>query len=124
MKYISIDQEIIHEWDSFPTTRCCQNALNFFTQALAKQAIQQGNLFLHKDQWGRCASGSFEHQPSVSINKCGLNSLYQQSSQCSILSLTAIVQDHSFKDVRDNCSSFTYSNSTMLARTARVRSSL
>ncbi|KAH0695169.1 hypothetical protein KY285_022266 [Solanum tuberosum] len=107
---IAIDQEIIHEWDSFPTTRCCQNALNFFTQALAKQAIQQGNLFLHKDQWGRCASGSFEHQPSVSIDKCGLNSLYQQSSQCSTLSLTSILQDHNFKDVRDNCSSFTSSN--------------
>ncbi|KAK6777942.1 hypothetical protein RDI58_024660 [Solanum bulbocastanum] len=82
MKCIAIDQEIIHEWDSFPTTRCCQNALNFFTQALAKQAIQQGNLFLHNDQWGRCASGSFEHQPS----------------------------DHNFKDVRDNCSSLTSSN--------------
>ncbi|WMV51022.1 hypothetical protein MTR67_044407 [Solanum verrucosum] len=94
----------------FPHHSCCQNAINFFTQALAKQAIQQGNLFLHKDQWGRCASGSFEHQPSVSIDKCGLNSLYQQSSQCSILSLTSIVQDHNFKDVRDNCSSFTSSN--------------
>ncbi|KAG5581356.1 hypothetical protein H5410_051983 [Solanum commersonii] len=94
----------------FPHHSCCQNALNFFTQALAKQAIQQGNLFLHKDQWGHCASGSFEHQPYLSIDKCGLNSLYQQSSQCSILSLTSIVQDHNFKDVRDNCSSFTSSN--------------
>ncbi|MCD7450428.1 hypothetical protein HAX54_006063 [Datura stramonium] len=108
---IAADQEIIHEWDSFPTTRCCQNTLNFFSQALAKQAIQQGNgLFLQGDQWGHCASGPFKHQPSVSINKCGLDPLYQGSSQCSSLSLTDIVQDQNFKDVRDNCSGFSSSN--------------
>ncbi|XP_047257822.1 putative wall-associated receptor kinase-like 16 isoform X2 [Capsicum annuum] len=103
---VAADQESIHEWDSFPTTRCCQNALNFFSQALAKQAIQQGNLFLKRDQWGHCASGPFAHQPSVSINKCGLDSLYHESSQCSSLSLTKIVQNQNFKDVRDNCSGF------------------
>ncbi|PHT31983.1 hypothetical protein CQW23_28320 [Capsicum baccatum] len=103
---LAADQESIHEWDSFPTTRCCQNALNFFSQALANQAIQQGNLFLKRDQWGHCASGPFAHQPSVSINKCGLDSLYHESSQCSSLSLTKIVQNQNFKDVRDNCSGF------------------
>ncbi|KAK4366453.1 hypothetical protein RND71_014333 [Anisodus tanguticus] len=96
-------QESIHEWDSFPTTRCCQNVLNFFSQALANQAIQQGNLFLHEDQWEQHCSGPFKRQPSVSIDKCGLGSLYQGSSQCSSLSLTNIVQDQNFKDVRDKC---------------------
>ncbi|KAK4356728.1 hypothetical protein RND71_025699 [Anisodus tanguticus] len=108
---LAADQENINEWDSFPITRCCQNALNFFSQALAKHAIQQGNLFLHEDQWGHCASGPFKHQPSVSIDKCGLGSLYQGSSQCSSQSLTSIVQDQNFKDVRDKCSSGFFSSS-------------
>uniref|UniRef100_A0A3Q7G4J2 non-specific serine/threonine protein kinase n=1 Tax=Solanum lycopersicum TaxID=4081 RepID=A0A3Q7G4J2_SOLLC len=101
---------MINEWDSFPTTRCCQNALNFFSHALANQAIQQGNLFLHRDQWGRCTSGSFKHQPSVSISKCGLDHLYQESSRCSTLSLTSVVQNQNFKNVWYNCSRFNSSN--------------
>ncbi|CAN4115241.1 unnamed protein product [Withania somnifera] len=108
---IAADQESIHEWDSFPTTRCCQNALNFFTQALAKQATQQGNgLFLQRDQWGHCVSGTFKHQTSVSINECGFDSLYQESSQCSSFSLTNIVQGQNFKEARDNCSGFNSSS--------------
>ncbi|XP_009597938.1 probable receptor-like protein kinase At1g11050 isoform X2 [Nicotiana tomentosiformis] len=103
---IAADQENINEWDSFPTTRCCQNVLNFFSQALAKQAItQQGNLFLKKDQWEHC-SGPFKHQPSVSIENCGFRSLYQGSSKCSSLSLTNVLQDDNFKDVRDKCTGF------------------
>ncbi|XP_016481571.1 cysteine-rich receptor-like protein kinase 42 isoform X1 [Nicotiana tabacum] len=103
---IAADQENINEWDSFPTTRCCQNVLNFFSQALAKQAItQQGNLFLKKDQWEHC-SGPFKHQPSVSIENCGFRSLYQGSTKCSSLSLTNVLQDDNFKDVRDKCTGF------------------
>ncbi|KAJ8558464.1 hypothetical protein K7X08_005230 [Anisodus acutangulus] len=73
------------------------------TKALSNQAIQQGNLFLHEDQWEQHCSGPFKRQSSVSIDKCGLGSLYQGSSQCSSLSLTNIVQDQNFKDVRDKC---------------------
>ncbi|MCD9640465.1 hypothetical protein HAX54_025802 [Datura stramonium] len=96
-------------WDGFPTTRCCQNTLNFLSgigqtgNSAREWPVPQG------DQWGHCASGPFKHQPSVSINKCGLDP-YQGSSQCSSLSLTDIVQDQNFKDVRDNCSGFSSSN--------------
>lgn len=103
---LAANQENINEWDSFPTTRCCQNVLNFFSQALAKQAItQQGNLFLQQDQWEHC-SGPFKHQPSVSIENCGFGSLYQESSKCSSLSLTNVLQDDNFNDVRDKCTGF------------------
>ncbi|KAA8538942.1 hypothetical protein F0562_025634 [Nyssa sinensis] len=100
------DRQKIIGWGSFPTTLCCQNALNVFSKALADQARKgQGNIFILEDQWKNC-SGSFNRQPSVSAQSCGFDDLFNGSSKCSSLSLSSIQQDQKYQDALNKCSGF------------------
>ncbi|KAL8544610.1 hypothetical protein ACS0TY_005001 [Phlomoides rotata] len=97
-------QEKLKDWNIFPETSCCQNALVVFSHALALQAKQtpSGYIFVGEDEWKNC-SGPFKVQPNVSITTCGLDYFYygRGSSSCSILKLDSFDQR-----VTDRCSHF------------------
>ncbi|KAJ7973588.1 Tyrosine kinase family protein [Quillaja saponaria] len=104
-------QETISNWQSFPTTLCCRNALTILSQALSLQARnskskgQSGSLFLPQDEWNTC-SDSFQPQHGVSMHSCGFDGLYYNSTQCSSFSLQDIVGEEKYKNALNKCSHF------------------
>ncbi|KAL0302968.1 UNVERIFIED_CONTAM: Wall-associated receptor kinase-like 14 [Sesamum radiatum] len=86
-------KEKLKDWNGFPKTSCCQNALVVFSHALAVQAYNDpsGNIFVGQDQWSNC-SGPFRLQPDVSVQTCGFDDFYYGSGKCSTLRLSDV--DH------------------------------
>ncbi|EYU39766.1 hypothetical protein MIMGU_mgv1a017632mg, partial [Erythranthe guttata] len=101
-------EENIKNWNTFPITNCCQNALLVFTNALALRLFNSpsDNIFLAKDQWSNC-SGPFRPQQNVSVQTCGFDSFYYGSGKCSNLKLENID-----KNVLEKCSIFGSSSSS------------
>ncbi|KAK6156428.1 hypothetical protein DH2020_010676 [Rehmannia glutinosa] len=99
-------KEKLKDWNGFPKSSCCQNALIVFAHALALQAYNDpsGNIFLGQDQWNNC-SGPFRSQPNVSAQTCGFDSFFYESGKCSTLELQDIDQN-----VVDRCSRFSSSS--------------
>ncbi|KAL0298557.1 UNVERIFIED_CONTAM: putative leucine-rich repeat receptor-like protein kinase [Sesamum radiatum] len=84
-------KERLKDWNGFPKTSCCQNALVVFSHALAVQAYNDplGNIFVGKDQWSNC-SGPFRLQPHVSVQTCGFDDFHYGSGKCSTLQLSNV----------------------------------
>ncbi|KAF9606202.1 hypothetical protein IFM89_023657 [Coptis chinensis] len=97
----------INDWDSFPSSRCCLNGLNVFTEALALHASDNDAIFLSEEKWNQC-DGPFSNQKTVSITKCGFKGLHYGSSECSSLSLSSFKQSYPKQHyfVHSNCSLF------------------
>ncbi|CDP04247.1 unnamed protein product [Coffea canephora] len=94
------------DWDGFPSSICCRNALNTLTQALARQATTgDGNIFIDGERWKNC-NDPFHQQQSVSVQACGFDDLFYGSSQCSSLKLSTITQNSSFQAAFHQCASF------------------
>ncbi|KAI3459074.1 hypothetical protein Pfo_015737 [Paulownia fortunei] len=87
-------QEKLKDWNGFPKTSCCQNALIVFSHAIALQAYNDpaGNIFLGQDQWNDC-SGPFHLQPNVSVQTCGFDDFFYGSGKCSTLQLSNVDQN-------------------------------
>lgn len=101
----------ISAWNSITTPLCCSTALGVFGKALALQVTLDKNadsVFIHKEKWENC-SGPFLRQSSVSINSCGFENLYFNSSKCSALPLSYMTNDDYFHQALQNCSQFGYS---------------
>ncbi|KAK1391045.1 putative leucine-rich repeat receptor-like protein kinase [Heracleum sosnowskyi] len=101
----------IMEWNSFPTTICCRNALAVLGKSLALRAIldkNAKNIFIQDEQWRNC-SGPFLRQSSVSIKSCGFGNLFYGSSKCSKLSLSDMTNYSVFRDAAFKCMHFGYS---------------
>lgn len=104
----------IIQWNSFPTTLCCRNALAVLGKSLALQAVLDKNaqhIFIQDEQWLNC-SGPFLRQSSVSIKSCGFGNLFYGSSKCSKLSLSDMTNDSVFRDAVYKCMNFGYSFNT------------
>ncbi|KAG8380381.1 hypothetical protein BUALT_Bualt06G0009500 [Buddleja alternifolia] len=84
-------KEKLKDWNGFPKTSCCQNALLVFAHALAVQALNDssGNIFIGQDQWNAC-SGPFTPQPNVSAHTCGFDDFYQGGGKCSTFKLSNV----------------------------------
>ncbi|KAI3470397.1 hypothetical protein Pfo_027060 [Paulownia fortunei] len=93
-------QEKLKDWNGFPKTSCCQNALIVFSHALALHAVNDpaGCIFVPLDQWSDC-SGPFRLQPNVSVQTCGFDDFFYGSGKCSTLQLPNID-----KNIVDKCS--------------------
>ncbi|KAI3459072.1 hypothetical protein Pfo_015735 [Paulownia fortunei] len=87
-------QEKLKDWNGFPKTSCCQNALIVFSHALALRASNDpaGNIFLRQGQWNDC-SGPFHLQPNVTVQTCGFDDFFYGSGKCSTLQLANIDQN-------------------------------
>lgn len=96
-------QESLSDWNIFPQTSCCQEALVVYARALALQAKNDssGTIFIGQDQWSDCGSAPFQQQSHVSIYNCSLDKFYYGSGACSTLRLSDIPQN-----VTDQCSMF------------------
>ncbi|XP_051140146.1 probable receptor-like protein kinase At3g17420 [Andrographis paniculata] len=94
--------EKLQDWRGFPKTRCCQNALVVFSNALAVHARKSlfGNIFLDPDGWNDC-SRPFGRQPNMSVQSCGFDGFFYGSGKCTSLQLDEINQS-----VAARCSSF------------------
>ncbi|XP_021283423.1 serine/threonine-protein kinase CDG1-like [Herrania umbratica] len=92
-------------WGSIPSTLCCQNALNTFSEVLAVRAekTQESSIFIEQDSWRKCDS-PFSNQESVSIHSCGFDQFYSGSSKCSSLSLSQIQRNPFYPQAADLCS--------------------
>lgn len=102
------------QWNSFPTTLCCRNALAVLGKSLALQAIRvkyAQNIFIQDEQWRNC-SGPFLRQSSVSIKSCGFGNLFYGSSKCSKLSLSDMTNNSVFRDAAYKCMHLGYSFDT------------
>ncbi|KAF8388470.1 hypothetical protein HHK36_027142 [Tetracentron sinense] len=99
---VGIDEKI-SDWNSFPTTVCCRNALTALSQALALQARDTNAIFLGQADWNNC-SGSFQRQNSSNTRSCGFDKLYSGSSKCSSFSLSSFENDNQYREALDNCS--------------------
>lgn len=96
-------QESLSDWNIFPQTSCCQEALVVYARALALQAKNDssGTIFISQDQWSDCGSAPFQLQSNVSVPNCSLDNFYYGSGACSTLKLSDIPQN-----VTDQCSMF------------------
>ncbi|KAL6009377.1 hypothetical protein ACLOJK_022606 [Asimina triloba] len=114
--------EVVKAWGSLTTKRCCLNALDTFSQALALHALdnEAESIFVGYDQWQNCAFPVASND-SISKSFCGFENLYEGSTQCSGLSLSAfqsgahriqyseVINDctqigpHNFNDTCSNC---------------------
>lgn len=94
----------IKAWASFPTSLCCRNAVNLYSQALSRHAAATNSLFVNADEWLNCNhSAVFKRQDSVSITTCGLKNLFHGSSHCSSLDLLAINQEEDYRAAANTC---------------------
>ncbi|KAL1552137.1 putative receptor-like protein kinase [Salvia divinorum] len=96
-------KESVSDWNIFPRTSCCQEALVIYAHSLALVAknSSSGTIFLSQDQWTECTGAPFQLQPNVSIQNCGFNNFYYGSGKCSMLKLSDIDPN-----VTSQCSSF------------------
>ncbi|XP_047971650.1 probable receptor-like protein kinase At3g17420 [Salvia hispanica] len=96
-------KESVSDWNIFPRTSCCQEALIVYAQALALVAknSSSGTIFLSQEQWNDCTSAPFQLQPNMSTESCGFNNFYYGSGKCSMLKLSDIDPN-----VTSQCSSF------------------
>ncbi|KAH6838097.1 hypothetical protein C2S53_001188 [Perilla frutescens var. hirtella] len=102
-------QESLSDWNIFPQTSCCQEALVVYARALALQANNGSSkaIFIDQDQWTDCDTTPFQVQSNVSIHNCSFDSFYYGSgAACSTLKLSDI--NH---NVTDQCSDFSSSSS-------------
>ncbi|XP_042004157.1 probable receptor-like protein kinase At1g11050 [Salvia splendens] len=96
-------KESASDWNIFPRTSCCQEALVVYARALALVAknSSSGTIFLSQDQWTDCTGAPFQLQPNISTQSCGFNDFYYGSGKCSMLKLSDIDPN-----VTSQCSSF------------------
>ncbi|KZV36425.1 putative receptor-like protein kinase [Dorcoceras hygrometricum] len=100
-------QENLDDWNGFPRSTCCQNALLVLSHGLAHQALEapSRNIFIDQYLWSDC-SGPFTKQPNVSAHNCGFDGFYYGStSHCSTLKLPIFD-----KYIGDQCSLFSSSS--------------
>ncbi|XP_022743800.1 probable receptor-like protein kinase At1g11050 [Durio zibethinus] len=111
--------EKVKLWGTISSNLCCQNALNAFSQVLAARAndTQDSLILVDQDSWRKCNS-PFPSQESVSIQSCGFDNFYSESSKCSSLSLSQIQGNPFYLQAVDLCSDLsssfdiTYKNCT------------
>ncbi|KAG9446036.1 hypothetical protein H6P81_012164 [Aristolochia fimbriata] len=99
------DTETIIAWDSIPTTRCCRNALNTITQALAQRALLNDTLFLKREEWESCRVPG----PDANLtDACPFGDLYEGSSKCTDIRLRDFVGGYQkrYGDLLASCSQF------------------
>ncbi|XP_022893069.1 probable leucine-rich repeat receptor-like protein kinase At5g49770 [Olea europaea var. sylvestris] len=100
-------EETDKNWNSFPKTSCCQNALKVLSHALALHARNDalGSIFIPENQWKNC-SNPFELQPGVSLETCGFDNFFNGNGNgnCSLLQLSNIFAEN--QDVIYQCSLF------------------
>lgn len=95
-------QENLDDWNGFPVSTCCQNALIVLSYGLAHQALLNPSrtIFVDEDLWNDC-SGPFRQQPNVSANNCGFDGFYYGNGPCTTLQLPIFD-----KYIGDRCSLF------------------
>ncbi|KAI9077995.1 hypothetical protein K1719_040124 [Acacia pycnantha] len=107
-------QEHMDEWDSFPNTLCCRNALTLFSQALASHARgspqQPATLFISSSEWDAC-SQPFHLQLGLSPDSCGFHDLLLGASKCSNLTLPDIQGQQFYQSALDQCAHFDHPSS-------------
>ncbi|XP_059436091.1 proline-rich receptor-like protein kinase PERK3 [Corylus avellana] len=102
-------QEKIADWDSFPKTLCCRNALTVFSQALAQHVYStQGTIFPSKDMWSNCNASLSPEMYSAFVDSCGFNDYLFSGglSQCATFSLAAVKSVKPYQFAVDECSNF------------------
>ncbi|CAI9759265.1 unnamed protein product [Fraxinus pennsylvanica] len=104
-------EETVKDWNSFPKTSCCQNALTVFSHALALRAHNDvlGSIFVPEGQWKNC-NRPFKLQPGVSVEACGFEKFFygNGNGQCSLFQLKNVLTEH--QDVINRCSLFNFSS--------------
>ncbi|XP_073277700.1 probable receptor-like protein kinase At5g38990 [Primulina huaijiensis] len=95
-------QENLDDWNGFPVSTCCQNALIVLSFGLAHQALKNPSraIFVDEVLWNDC-SGPFKQQPNVSADNCGFDGFYYGSGLCTTLQLRIFD-----KYIRYQCSLF------------------
>ncbi|XP_073151901.1 probable receptor-like protein kinase At1g11050 [Henckelia pumila] len=99
-------EEDVGDWNGFPKSTCCQNALIVLSYGLAHQALQNPSraIFINQHLWNDC-SGPFTQQPNVSAHHCGFDGFYYGNGLCAALQLPIFD-----KYMRDQCSLFASSS--------------
>ncbi|KAL2549390.1 putative leucine-rich repeat receptor-like protein kinase [Forsythia ovata] len=102
-------EEKVKDWNGFPKTSCCQNALTVFSHALALNTHKDvsANIFLLEYQWKSCTE-PFKLQPGVSIETCGFDSFFYGKGLCSKFQLSNIITEYQY--VINQCSLFNSSS--------------
>lgn len=98
-------QEDTSQWDDFPNTLCCRNALIVLSQALASGArddpVRQGAVFLPETEWDTCTKLILDQQQS-----CGFRILRLGATKCSNVRLQDVQRLQAYQDAFNKCDHF------------------